>query len=100
VTHGARTGAGQPHQERQARPELSTGDAILSRWAIVAHPLTESIKVNSVPVPSSAPLRDAFHAEMGVPALGIESRLVTGTMRAILLCLTDTLIEQPLRTGR
>ena len=70
--------------------------------------IEERIKVNSVhPQHSEVPFRQLhhyallFHDEM-LEALadGIESRLVTGTMRTTLASLTDSLIEQPYRAER
>jgi hypothetical protein len=69
--------------------------------------IEEAIRVNSVhPHHSDAPFRQLhhyallFHDEMlEALALGIESRLVTGTMGTILGDLADRLIEQPYRVG-
>jgi hypothetical protein len=70
-----------------------------SRW------IEEAIAVNSVhPHHSDAPFRQLhhyallFHDEMlEALALGVESRLVEGTMREIMVSLTAKLIEQPHR---
>jgi hypothetical protein len=70
--------------------------------------IEEAIKVNSVhPHHSDAPFRQLhhyallFHDEMlEALALGIESRLVTGTIGAILEDLAGTLIQRPHRAGR
>ena len=73
-----------------------------SRW------IEEAIKVNSVhPRHCDAPFRRLhhyallFHDEMlEALALDIESRLVNGTMREIMVRLTGTLAGQPHRAGR
>ena len=73
-----------------------------SRW------MEEAIKVNSVhPRHSDAPFRRLhhyallFHDEMlEALALDVESRLVNGTMREIMVSLTGTLAGQPHRAGR
>jgi len=72
-----------------------------SRW------IEEAIKVNSVhPRYSDAPFRRLhhyallFHDEMlEALALDVESRLVNGTMREIMVSLTGTLAGQPHRAG-
>ena len=73
-----------------------------SRW------IEEAIKVNSVhPRHSDSPFRRLhhyallFHDEMlEALALDVESRLVNGTMREIMVSLTGTLVGQPYRAGR
>jgi hypothetical protein len=73
-----------------------------SRW------IEEAITVNSVhPHHSEVPFRRLhhyallFHDEMlEALALDVESRLVNGTMREIMVSLTGTLVGQPHRAGR
>jgi hypothetical protein len=73
-----------------------------SRW------IEETIKVNSVhPYHSDAPFRRLhhyallFHDEMlEALALDVESRLVNGTMREIMVSLAGALAGQPHRAGR
>jgi hypothetical protein len=91
-------------------PRLQREEAAGHRNDRVFEPnrIEEAIQVNSVhPHPSDAPFRQLhhyallFHDEMlETLVLGIESRLVTGTMGAILEDLVGRLAQQPYRAGK